>query len=172
MHDGISEAQSNAPMCSITLHSVVTMRVILWWVWWTWLPEGCFRGESGKGIASPRAPMCLSALPFSHHYYFPTRCSLTCRVAAAWLWPTVMSLWEDLMARQWFNSHRPLPENDHLLSWSRKVSTAGVTQDWFPYWEGERGFLPSSFILGKYLHNKQIVSFLSCKHMRLYFIYI
>lgn len=26
MHDGISEAQSHAPVCSITFHSVVTRR--------------------------------------------------------------------------------------------------------------------------------------------------
>lgn len=123
MHDRISEPQINAPVCSITCQAVVTMRVVLWWARECGSQGAVLERKVGRELPLPGLWCVWVHLLPPTSVIFPVRGSLTCRVAEAWLWPSGMSLWKDLMAQQQFHSPRPFPENSHRLSLPRKAST-------------------------------------------------
>lgn len=151
MHDGISEAQSHAPVCSITFHSVVTRRGVPWWAQRVVL-------EGRNSLSHGSVPMCLWTRPSSHCYYLPGGCP------DAWLWASAMSSGETLTAQQ-DSKVIATPWTAHLLSALGSQHSTGS----HPRLVGP---LEGGYFLGKYFHSKQTMLFFSCKHVCLYFISI
>lgn len=148
MHDGISEPQMNAPVCSIPFqlcsHNARDPAVSGECGSW----GGCFPGGSGKGTASPRAHLCLSAPPSSLSYSFPRKGSLTCPASEARLWSTVPSPRAAGMAHPGKWPPGPLPGKE-------RTAESGPRMVGLP--EGGNNLPPQLLFPLKDLQNAQIV---------------